>query len=87
MSSREVPAPHHVYDEATDLDSFSVSRTMRGLTAQIVYVEGTTHIPQEGEIVEFHVLGTSVQGVVEHSSLMPVGDETFVLIMAKRLRN
>jgi hypothetical protein len=81
-------APHHVFSEETDLDSFSVSRGAgaSSIIAQTVYVEEVTPIPQEGQIVEFHVLGTSVQGVVTHTSLMQVRDETFVHIQATRLQ-
>jgi hypothetical protein len=88
MSGRRVPAPHHVFDETTDLDSFSVSTASGAsdITAQVVYVEDVTPIPREGQIVEFHVLGTSVQGIVTHSSLMNVRDEILVLIMAMRLQ-
>lgn len=85
MSERKVPAPHHVYDEATNLESFSVSRTMRGILAQVVYVEDVTPIPLQGQVVEFHVLGTSVQGIVTYSSLMTTGNGVFIHIQATRL--
>lgn len=45
MSERRVPAPHYVYDEATNLESFSVSRLMNSITALVVYVEDVTPIP------------------------------------------
>jgi hypothetical protein len=86
MSERRVPAPHHVFDEATNLDSFSVSRTMGLITVEVTYVEDVTPIPREGQIVEFHVLGTSVQGMVQHSSLMPIKDEMYIHIQAARLQ-
>ncbi len=87
MSERRVPAPHYVYNEETDLESFSVSRPMNLITAQVTYVEDVTHIPQQGQIVEFHVLGTSVQGAVTYASLMSRGAEPQIHIQATRLQN
>ena len=87
MSEPRVPVPHHVYDEATNLESFSVSRLMRSIIAQVVYVEDVTPIPQQGEIVEFHVLGTSVQAIVTYSSLMSMRDGVSIHIQATRLQN
>jgi len=87
MAGRRVPAPHHVYSEATDLESFSVSRLMNLITAQVTYVEDVTPIPRQGQIVEFQVLGTSVQGTVNHASLMSVGDEPQIHIQATRLQD
>lgn len=87
MSERRVPAPHYVYDEATNLESFSVSRLMNSITALVVYVEDVTPIPQQGQIVEFHVLGTSVQAMVNHTSLMSSRDETEILVLATRLQD
>ena len=86
MSGPRVPVPHHVYDEETNLESFSVSRLMNLITAQVAYVEDVTPIPQQGQIVEFHVLGTSVQAMVTSSSLMSSGDEPEILILATRLQ-
>ena len=37
-------APHHVYDETTNLESFSVSRTDGLILAEAVYVEDVTRI-------------------------------------------
>jgi hypothetical protein len=87
MSERRVPAPHYVYDEATNLEAFSWSRLMNLITAQVAYVEDVTPIPQQGQIVELHVLGTSVQAMVNHTSLMSSGDETQILIQSTRLQN
>jgi hypothetical protein len=88
MSERRVPAPHYVYDEATNLESFSVSRQMNLIMAQVAYVEDVTPIPRQGQIVEFHVLGTSVQAMVDHASLMrPRDNETEILIQATRLQD
>jgi hypothetical protein len=87
MSERRVPKPHYVYDEATNLESFSVSRIMRHITAQVTYVEDVTPLPREGQIVEFHLLGTSVQAMVQNTSLMSSGDETQIIILATRLQD
>ncbi|QIN80164.1 hypothetical protein GBA65_18440 [Rubrobacter marinus] len=87
MTERRVPAPHYVYDEATNLESFSVARMMNLITAQVVYVEEVTGIPQQGEVVEFHVLGTSVQAIVTYSSLMSLRDGVFLHIQATRIQN
>jgi len=87
MSERRVPAPHHIYNEDTNLESFSVARLMGLLTAQVTYVENVTPIPAEGQIVEFHVLGTSVQGIVTHSSLMTGRDYVYLHIQATRIKN
>jgi hypothetical protein len=87
MSERRVPAPHYVYDEATNLESFSWTSMMNMITAQVTYVEDVTPIPQEGQIVELHVLGTSVQAMVNHTSLMSSRDATQILIQATRLRD
>jgi hypothetical protein len=87
VAGPRVPVPHHVYDEATNLESFSVARLMNMITAQVAYVEDVTPIPQQGQIVEFHVLGTSVQGMVNNSSLMSAGDGAQILILATRLQN
>ena len=86
MSERRVPTPHHVYDEATNLESFSVSRQMGLITAQVIYVEDVTSVPSDGQVAEFRVLGTSVQGVVNHASLMPVREEVFLHVQAARLQ-
>ena len=40
------PTPHHVYDEATNLDSFSVSRT--GLLRLVRYAWDVREIPLQG---------------------------------------
>ncbi len=87
MSGSRVPVPRHVYDEATDLESFSVARMMNLITAQVTFVEDVTPIPRQGQIVEFHVLGTSVQGMVNYTSLMSRGDGTEILIQATRLQD
>ncbi len=87
MSERKVPAPHYVYDEATNLESFSVSRLQNLITAQVAYVDDVTPIPQQGQIAEFHVLGTSVQAIVNHTSLMSSGDQSLILIQAMRLQD
>jgi hypothetical protein len=87
MSERRVPAPHYEYDEATNLESFSWTSMMNMITAQVTYVEDVTPIPQEGQIVELHVLGTSVQAMVNHTSLMSSRDATQILIQATRLRD
>ncbi len=87
MPEPKVPAPHHVYDEQTNLESFSVSRMMSGIVAQVIYVEDVTPIPQHGQIVEFHVLGTSVQGLVNHASLMSLQDGTQLHIQATRIQD
>ncbi len=87
MTGPRVPVPHHVYDEATNLESFSVSRLMNLITAQVTYVEDVTPIPQQGEIAEFHVLGTSVQAMVTHTSMMSSRDEPQILIQATRMKN
>lgn len=88
MTKPRVPAPDHVYDEATNLEAFSVRRAMNHIMAQVVYVEDVTPIPRQGQIVEFHVLGTSVQGMVNNTSLMSLSDgETQILIQATRLQN
>jgi hypothetical protein len=81
------PTPHHVYDEATNLDSFSVSRTGGLLMAEVTYVEDVTAIPSEGQIVEFQVIGASVQGIVNHASLMSVGGEVYLHIQAHRIQD
>jgi hypothetical protein len=87
MSERRVPAPHHVYDEATNLEGFSLSRQMNMITAEVAYVEDVTPIPQQGQIVEFHVLGTSVQAMVNHASLMSPRNGPEILIQATRLQD
>ena len=87
MSESRIPVPRHVYDEATNLESFSVSRLMNLITAQVAYVEDVTPIPRQGQIVEFHVLGTSVQGMVNYASLMSRGDSTEIHIQATRLQD
>jgi hypothetical protein len=87
MSERRVPAPHHIYSEDTNLESFSVSRLMGLLTAQVTYVENVTPIPADGQIVEFHVLGTSVQGIVNDASLMSGRDDVSLLTQATRIKN
>ncbi len=86
MSERRIPAPHHVYSEETDLESFSWSRLMNFISAQVSYVEDVTPIPQQGQVIELHVLGTSVQAIVTHTSLMSAGDGTQILIQATRLQ-
>ncbi len=87
MSERRVPAPHHIYSEDTNIDSFSISRTMGHIRSEVTYVEEVTPIPADGQIVEFHVLGTSVQGIVNHASLMDVGGEVYLHIQATRIQN
>ncbi len=87
MPEHRSPAPRHVYDEATNLESFSVSRTMGRILAEVIYVEDVTPIPSEGQIAEFHVLGTSVQGIVTHASLITVGDQVFLHIQAQRIQD
>lgn len=87
MSGSRVPVPHHVYDEATNLESFSVSRLMNQIIAQVTYVEDVTPIPTQGQIVEFHVLGTSVQAMVSYTSLMSRGDKSEIHIQATRLQD
>jgi hypothetical protein len=86
MSERRVPTPHHVFDEATELESFSVSRTSGLILAEVIYVEEVTPIPSEGQVVEFRVLGTSVQGIVNHTSLMDVRGEVYIHIQARRIQ-
>lgn len=86
MSDQRVQVPHHVYDEVTNLESFSVEISMNSIIAQVVYVEDVTPIPQQGQIVEFHVLGTSVQAIVTHSSLMSVREGVELHIQATRLQ-
>jgi hypothetical protein len=85
MSEHRSPTPHHVYDEATNLESISVSRTMNRILAEVIYVEDLTPIPTSGQIAEFHVLGTSVQGIVNDTSLINVGEEVRLLIHAHRI--
>lgn len=87
MSERKIPAPHHVYDEMTDLESFSVSRVSRLITAQIIYVPDVTPIPSEGQVAEFRVLGTSVQAIVSYASLMSMRDDTQLHIQAVRIQD
>lgn len=87
MTRQSAPIPRHIYDEATNLESFSVSRLMNLITAQVAYVEDVTPIPLQGQIVEFHVLGTSVQGMVNHASLMSRRDSTEIHIQATRLQD
>ncbi len=60
---------------------------MRHITAQVTYVEDVTPLPREGQIVEFHLLGTSVQAMVQNTSLMSSGDETQIIILATRLQD
>jgi hypothetical protein len=87
VPERRVPSPHHIYDEATNLESFSVSREMGLITAQVIYVADVTPIPGEGQVVEFRILGTSVQGLVNYTSLMSGRDETFLHIQARRIQD
>jgi hypothetical protein len=86
MTEHTSPTPHHVYDEDRNLDTFSVSRTGGLLTAEITYVEDVTDIPSQGQIVEFRAIGGSVQGIVNHASLMGVGGEVYLHIQARRIQ-
>ncbi len=87
MSERRVPNPHHVFDETVGLlESFSVSRQMGLITALVIYVEDITPVPSDGQVVEFRVLDTSVQGIVTHSSVMAVRDEVYIHIQARRIQ-
>lgn len=86
MVERRVPTPHHVYDEAMDLESFSVSRSMGLITAQVTYVPDVTPVPLEGQIVEFRVLGTSVQAIVNYASLMSRRSGPELHIQARRIQ-
>ena len=81
--------PHHVFSEETDIESFSLSKVAgtNSLHAEMFYVENVTPIPREGQIVEFHVIGTSVQGMVTYSDLMHLEDGTRLHIQATRLQN
>jgi len=87
MSEHRVPAPHHIYNEDTNLESFSVSRKMGLLMGEVTYVENVTPIPAEGQIVEFHVVGGSVQGIVTYSSLTSGRDDVYLHIQATRIKN
>ena len=87
MAERRVPTPHHVYDETKDLESFSVSRLMGLITAQVTYVPDVTPVPLEGQIVEFRVLGTSVQAIVNHTSLMSRRSGPELHIQARRMKD
>lgn len=57
------------------------------LHGQATYVEDVTEVPAEGQIIEFRVFGTAVRGVVTHSSLMVVGDETLIHVQANRIKD
>ncbi len=46
---------------------------MRLISAEVIYVQDVTPIPQDGQFVEFRVLGTSVLGMVRYVSLMRDG--------------
>jgi hypothetical protein len=85
MTEHRSPHPHHRYDEATNLEAFTVTRA-GNILATTVYLDDLTPIPTEGEIAEFHLLGTSVQGLVYRTSLMHVGDEVQLLIQAQRMQ-
>jgi len=86
MPEPRVPSPHHVYDEATDLDTISLSIGLSYIAAQVLYVPDVTDIPQGGQIAEFRLLGTSVQGIVTYASLMSGRDEPLLLIQATRIQ-
>ena len=86
MSEHRSPVPHHIYDEATNLESFNVSRQMGQILAEVVYIEDVTPIPIGGQIAEFRVLGTSVQGIVSYATLMTVGEQVLLHIQAQRIQ-
>lgn len=59
---------------------------MSSITAQVIYVEDVTPVPSEGQVADFRVLGTSVQGIVRHASLMTVRGEVYLHIQATRIQ-
>ena len=83
MSERSGPAPSFVYDEAINLETFSVYRKMRLIIADVIYVPDETPIPRDGQFVEVRVLGTSVRGMVKNVSEMRDGN---LHIQAMRLQ-
>jgi hypothetical protein len=54
--------------------------------AEVTYVEDVTAIPSEGQIVEFQVIGASVQGIVNHASLISVSGDVYLHIQAHRIQ-
>lgn len=77
---------HHVFDENTNLDSFSYSPRHNHISVQAVYVPDVTPVPAEGEVIEIRVFGGVARALVTYTSLM-AREETLLHVQANRIKD